>query len=234
MTQLSHSQDGQRAGNITACANWNGGQYGSVAGFPSSNVLYYYALPAAAAVTAVSASASPGAGAILIDGTLATAGVATLDVPRCVTIISGSDDSLLTFTVTGTDGYGVTQIEAITGSNGGTATGVKAFKTVTAVAHTGSVAGTLSVGSSTKLGLPVACLKGPFLVTHQAGTVITPDAGTLVVGSTTNPQLITSTDPRGTYAPSGTLNGSNAVILGIFVPDPGDYNAIRGVTTYGG
>lgn len=233
MTQRSHSIDGQRAGNITACANWNGGQYGSVAGFPSSNVLYYNATPTAAAANNIATSQSPGADAITLDGSLVSGGVATLDVPRCVIITSGSDDTGITFTVTGKDGYGLTQVETLAGTNGAV-TGVKAFKTVSSVAHTGTLAGTVTVGTTTKLGLPVACLAGPYLVTHQAGTVITPDAGTLVVGSTTNPQTATSTDPRGTYAPNGTLNGTNAVILGIYVADPSDYNAIRGVTTYGG
>ena len=218
---MTHFSDGVRIGNIRATQGWNGVPYSRVNGYPSGYVMYYRTTPTAAAANNISLSQSPGAGAILLNGSLVTSSVATLDVPRCVAITSGSDDSGITFNVTGTDGYGNTQVETITGASGapGTTNGVKAFKTVTSVTHTGSVAGVL---------------EGPSLITHQAGTVITPDAGTLVVGSVTDPQTATSTDPRGTYAPSGTLNGTNVVILGAYIVDPSDYAGIRGVKTYGG
>lgn len=233
---MTHFSDGVRIGNIRATQGWNGVPYSRVNGYPSGYVMYYRTTPTAAAANNISLSQSPGAGAITLNGSLVTSGVATLDVPRCVAITSGSDDSGITFNVIGTDGYGNTQVETITGASGapGTTNGVKAFKTVTSVTHTGSVAGTLTIGTTTKLGLPFRVLEGPSLITHQAGTVITPDAGTLVVGSTTDPQLATSNDPRGTYAPSGTLNGTNVVILGAYIVDPSDYAGIRGVKTYGG
>ena len=102
---------------------------------------------AAAQATAVSALQSPGAGAILINGLRATSGVATLDAPRRVLFTSGSDDSGITFTVTGTNRYGYTQVETIAGANGTAAT-TQDFKTVTGITHTGSVAGTLTVGTN--------------------------------------------------------------------------------------
>lgn len=234
MTQFSHSADGQRSGNIAATAGWNGGQFGSVNGFPSSNVLYYKSTPATADPDGVSVSASPGAGAILIDGALATSGVATMDVPRALVYVSAGNDSGITFTTTGTDGYGAAQVETITGANAGTAVGIKAFKTVTAVAHTGSVAGALTIGTGDVLGLHARVTVGPALVTHQAGTVIAPDAGTLTVGVTTDPATALTGDTRGLYDPAGALNGANWVILGVYVEDPGDYASIRGVATYGG
>lgn len=102
--------------------------------------------PSAAAATAVSASASPGAGAIVIDGTLATAGLATMGAAQLITLVSGGDDTGITFTITGTDSDGRAQTEALVGVSAGTKTSTKYFKTVSSVAHTGSVATTLSVG----------------------------------------------------------------------------------------
>lgn len=100
----------------------------------------------AAAVNSISASASPGAGAIVIDGTLASGGVATLAAAHLPTLVSGGNDTGITFTVTGTDSDGRSQTESIVGANAGTKTLTKYFKTVTSITHTGSVAGTLSVG----------------------------------------------------------------------------------------
>jgi hypothetical protein len=101
-----------------------------------------------AAATSVGASHSPGAGAILIDGTLAAAGVATLAAAQLITLVSGGNDLGITFTITGTDSDGRVQTENVTGASAGTATSTKYFQTVTGVAHTGSVAGTLSVGNT--------------------------------------------------------------------------------------
>ena len=88
----------------------------------------------------------PAAGAIVIDGTAASGGVATLGSAQLITLVSGGNDSGLTFTITGTDSDNRAQTEAVTGASGGTATSTKYFKTVTSIAHTGSVAGTLSAG----------------------------------------------------------------------------------------
>ena len=100
----------------------------------------------AAAANSISASASPGAGAIVIGGTLATGGVATLAAAHLPTLVSGGNDTGITFTITGTDADGRAQTESIVGANAGTKTCTKYFKTISAVAHTGSVATTLSIG----------------------------------------------------------------------------------------
>lgn len=102
----------------------------------------------AAAANNIAASQSPAAAAITIDGSLATAGVATLDAARRVLITSGGNDSGITFTVVGTNRNGAALTEAVTGSNGSTATTTQDFKTVSSVAHTGSVATTVTVGTS--------------------------------------------------------------------------------------
>jgi hypothetical protein len=102
----------------------------------------------AAAANNISASQSPGAGAILINGSLATAGVATLDAARRVLITSGGNDSGITFTVTGTNFSGAPLTETVTGSNATTVGTTQDFKTVSGVTHTGSVASTITIGTS--------------------------------------------------------------------------------------
>lgn len=104
--------------------------------------------PTAAAVNTISASASPGAGAITIGGTMATGGVATLGAAQLITLVSGGNDTGITFTVTGTDSDGRAQTETIAGASTATKTLTKYFKTVSSVTHTGSVAGTLSIGNT--------------------------------------------------------------------------------------
>lgn len=109
---------------------------------------------AAADDNGISLSQNPGASAdLLINGALATAGVATLDVARRVYINSAGDDTLITFTIYGTDRYGRTIQEALAGANIGNAISVKDYKTVTRIATTGNagtvIAGTGSIGSST-------------------------------------------------------------------------------------
>src|SRR6185437_120219 len=69
--------------------------------------------------------------------------------------VSGSDDSGITFTASGYDIYGYPMSETVTGAAIGTATGKKAFKFITGITHTGSVAGTLTIGTTDIYGLPI-------------------------------------------------------------------------------
>jgi hypothetical protein len=104
---------------------------------------------AAASVNNISLIQSLGAaGNLVINGSAASGGVATLDVARRVLITSAGNDSGITFTVTGTDRYGRTQSETITGGN---ATGVattRDFLTITVIAGSGATASTLTVGTN--------------------------------------------------------------------------------------
>lgn len=97
----------------------------------------------------IAASQSPGAGAITLNGAAVTSGVAILDTQRQVILTSGGNDSGITFTVNGTNGPGNPISEAVTGAGIGIATTTLNFKTVTSVTHTGSVAGTLKIGTNT-------------------------------------------------------------------------------------
>lgn len=109
-----------------------------------------YAL-AAAVTTGIATSQSGTAGtALTLNGSLVTAGVATLDsggAARRVIITSAGDDSAHTFTIVGTDRYGRTQTELLTGANG-TAQSVKDFKTVTSITPTQNTTSTITAGTN--------------------------------------------------------------------------------------
>lgn len=93
-------------------------------------------------------------GALTLNGSLVSGGVATLDQPRAVQAVS-SGAATAVLTVTGTDVYGATMVENIT-LNGTTAVlGKKAFKTVTGITSNAAIANPITVGSTDILGLPV-------------------------------------------------------------------------------
>ena len=111
---------------------------------------------AAASANNIALSQSPGAGAITLNGSTVANGVATIDtynaltnsIPgRRVLITSGASDAGITFTVTGTNAAGNTIIDTFAGG-ATTATSNLDFVTVTSVTHTGSVASTITIGTS--------------------------------------------------------------------------------------
>lgn len=108
----------------------------------------------AAAANNIAQSQSPGAGTITLNGSLVSGGVATLDAARRVIVTSGGNDTGITFTVIGTGrapgggGSGPALSETITGASGAAAATTQDFKTVSSVTHTGTVAGTVTVGTS--------------------------------------------------------------------------------------
>lgn len=78
-----------------------------------------------------------------------TTNIATLDTQRRVIVTSGSNDTGITFTVVGTDDNGNPVSDTFAGASGGAATSNKDFKTVSSVSHSGTVAGTVTVGTNT-------------------------------------------------------------------------------------
>jgi hypothetical protein len=175
--------------------------------------------PDAAAANNIGASQGVTGGvAGLVNGALATAGVATLDVPRNV-VAAWTNTSILT--VTGFDEYGVAMSEV--SASGTTFAGKKAFKRVTGFTFSATVTGA-TVGTGDVFGLPV------FL--PQAGNVVremqdgaNATAGTLVAGVSTKATTTTG-DVRGTYDPNAAADGARAFQLIAMLPDP----AYRGVT----
>lgn len=100
----------------------------------------------AGAVGAIAASQTPGAaGALTINGSLASSGVATTDNQRFIGITSSSNLSNRTFVLTGTDSQGRTISEELTGPNNTTVLSALNYKTVTGITISGSAAGALTV-----------------------------------------------------------------------------------------
>ncbi len=103
----------------------------------------------AASANAICLSQTPaGAGALTINGALASGGVATLDTARRVLITCAGNESAKTFTITGTSYNGRVQSETITGPNATTAQSVLDYKTVTSITISAAAAGAITVGTS--------------------------------------------------------------------------------------
>lgn len=102
----------------------------------------------AASANAICLSQTPAAGALTINGALATGGVATLDAPRRVLITAVGNESAKTFVITGTDLTGQVIRESITGPNATTAQSILDYKTVTSITISATAAAALTVGTS--------------------------------------------------------------------------------------
>ena len=117
-------------------------------------------------------------------------------------------------TITGRDYLNQPMVEAITFNGATTVAGKKAFATVTAISISSEAnTPTVSVGFGDVLGLPYATVK---CLSEEANGVMDATLGTIVGPVTIDPQTATTGDPRGTYDPHTTLDGS-ARITGTFV-----------------
>lgn len=87
------------------------------------------------------------AGNLTLNGAAASGGVATLDSQRNVVITSAADDSLLTWTVIGTDEGGSAIKDQFAGANGAAATSNLNFKTVTSIYGNAATAGAVTAGT---------------------------------------------------------------------------------------
>lgn len=97
----------------------------------------------------ISASQTPGAaGNLTIAGALASGGSVTLDKPRRVLVTTVSNESAKTLTVYGTNWYGQSITETITGPNATTGYTSYDFATVTRVAVSAAFTGAVKVGTN--------------------------------------------------------------------------------------
>lgn len=163
--------------------------------------------------------AGGGSQEITLDGAIVTDGVAELDVPRNITVTSAADETARTFTITGTDVYGETMVEEITGANAGAAAGKKAFSTVTKVEVDADTAGAVEVGFGKVLGVPVF-LPDSVFVESELEDNASATSGTVVGADTATPTATTG-DVRGTYAPNSAPDGAKTFALIVRHPEPG-------------
>ena len=172
--------------------------------------------------SAYAALQTPGSAALkLTPGTGVTAAVVSgvnvlqCDVPRCVTITSGGNDTGITFLITGYDFYNQPMTQKLTGASGAAATTKKAFFSVTSIVPSGAVASTVTAGTADTFGLPVQLIdKGYVNIQNWANTTAI-DGGTCTVADQTTPATNLTGDVRGTYAPSSSSNGTNRLVFGI-------------------
>lgn len=102
----------------------------------------------AASATNIRTASGAVAGALVLNGSLVSGGVATLDTPRRVLITNAADETGNTVVVTGTGRTGQVQSETVTlGGIGSTAT-VLDYKTVTSMVLGTTAGGNISVGTN--------------------------------------------------------------------------------------
>src|SRR5262249_15009851 len=111
-------------------------------------------LAAASAQSIRLAASVTGAGQVAMNGSLAPNGIATLDKPRRVTITSSGNDSGVNFVLAGTNWSGASITETLLGSNGGVATSVLDYASLTTATASGASAGTVAMGTSGTAGSP--------------------------------------------------------------------------------
>lgn len=138
----------------------------------------------------------------------------TADAPfgRNVTVVA-SGAATTTVTVTGKDYLGQPMNELFTLNGATPVVGVKAFKWIDSIAYALTAGRTIDVGFGARVGLPYRMSVCLGEIANGAAAA----AGTLTAPNLTDPQTTTTTDPRGLYTPTTTLNGSNR-ILASFLP----------------
>jgi hypothetical protein len=183
--------------------------------------------PAALAANNIMASASPGAGAItLVSASGAGVTIVTvagvnrlrLDTPRAVRYVSGGNDSGITFTMSGYDEFGVAMSETVTGANAGTATGKKAFLDIVSVTHTGSVAGTLTIGTTDVYGFPFRADLFAYTEIFWNDILLTKSTSTFVAADTTTATATTG-DVRGTWTANSASDGTKRMQIVQMIPN---------------
>ena len=204
-------------------------------GAPISPVYVYQITPSTGTTTTIAAAqAVSGAGNLTINGSLATAGVATFDVPRNVILVSSSGtDSTQIATVTGKDVYSVPVVETITLTGTTSAQGLKAFKTVSQIAMNASTSGNVSAGMGDKFGVPYRFNKKGSLQAFWDATWNSGSA-TTTVAVTTSPATAATGDVRGTYLPASASDGTRTLALWVYMDDVESANGLYGVDQYGG
>jgi hypothetical protein len=114
---------------------------------------------AAAAVGAIcAAQTTAGAGNLVINGSLASGGVATLSAQQILGVTSAGNLSAVNFTITGTDDQGRVIAQTIAGPNANTVQTTLNYRTVTSIAVSAAVGtnvtvDTLQIGASIEVPL---------------------------------------------------------------------------------
>jgi hypothetical protein len=152
---------------------------------------------------------------------------------RCLRFVSGGNDSGITFTVTGFDIYGQPMTETITGANAGTANGAKAWKYISTITHSGSVAGTLTIGTRDVFGFPLRQDIWGYADIIWNNAFVTANTG-FTAADTTSPATATTGDVRGTYGVQSASDGTKRLVMFLSIPpsNAGTVAGVLGVTQF--
>lgn len=134
----------------------------------------------------------------------------------------------------GWDYLGQYMIERIALNGTTLVAGLKAFYRMDKIVYPTVGAVTLEVGFGTKLGLPYKAVK---VLSEEQDGAPKGTLGTLADPVLTDPATITTGDPRGTYIPNTTLNGSRVVTATMLFDNTvnSDGNGgLHGIAHYGG
>lgn len=143
-----------------------------------------------------------------------------LDCPRALIITIGTGTiANQTITISGYDYYGQAMSEAIlTGTTQSTTvSGKKAFYIVTSITTTGAVGGTVAVGTTDILGIPVRVFDGGYIAHVGWNNGFAIDGGTFAAAVTATATTSTG-DVRGTFTPSSAADGIKRLVMGILLP----------------
>jgi hypothetical protein len=122
---------------------------------------------------------------------------------RCVQVVA-SGAATSNVTVYGRDYLGQKMRESFTLNGTTPVVGLKAFRYIDRVTAAITGGTTINLGHTDKLGLPYVTTR----VLAEYMDNVLQSAGTHVAPVFTDPQTATTGDPRGTYDPNGTLNGT--------------------------
>jgi hypothetical protein len=170
--------------------------------------------------------------------------VVVLDVPRNLQYVSSTTDTTQSVTVKGYDQYNQAMTETVALSGATPVYGKKAFLYVASVQVNILMAGNLSVGLGTSLGLPVAVdfggfvgetavawTSGPILPRTGQTQIAEASLGTFTGADRTIPATATTGDVYGTYLPDTTLATLTTQILLTVFPAMGKNGTVN--SSYG-
>ncbi len=141
-----------------------------------------------------------------------------LDCPRTLALASsGAGDTTQTVTITGVDYYGQPMTARVTLNGTTPVNTLKAFYVILSAAVSGAMAGNLTIGTTSNLGIPFRVTDRGYLDPSWAN-VLARDASTVVVADQTSPATVLTGDVRGTLQPSSAADGSRRLVCGVWLP----------------
>lgn len=184
--------------------------YAADVSFGGGQCRVYFGSPAVADPDGIIDGATIGTSAVVLDSSDVNGVIgdtADSEYGRGVTVTGGTAGDNAVVIVKGRDYWGQPMAETFTLSGATPQQGSKAFKYVDTVEVAANQASTIDVGWNDELGLPYKALD---IVSEIVDGALGTD-GTLTGPDLTDPQTVSDGDPRGTYNPNVTLDGTKVV-----------------------